>query len=61
MQTMFLACAACRGPAVLSKKQAGYLCQMDGLFATAGGWHSMDEYKDMLRELLNWFASGVVL
>jgi hypothetical protein len=34
----------------LSKEQAGYLQQMDQLFATAGDWHSMQEYKDMLRE-----------
>uniref|UniRef100_A0A383VI01 Polyketide synthase-like methyltransferase domain-containing protein n=1 Tax=Tetradesmus obliquus TaxID=3088 RepID=A0A383VI01_TETOB len=40
----------CRGPDALNEEQAGYLRQMDQLFKTAGDWHSMQEYLDMLRE-----------
>jgi hypothetical protein len=35
---------------VLNEEQAGYLQQMNELFATAGDWHSMQQYQDMLRE-----------
>lgn len=37
-----------RGPDSLSPDQAGYLQAMDRLFATAGDWHSMAEYRAML-------------